>query len=94
VTCNLHLHLQRENAQVLSRVSVADERFAERPRKTKSRSINMQSSAVHQSSTARKRAYFAEYVLFAPTLRSNATTSSLFRIMAKSRGVLKYMELQ
>ncbi len=48
-------------------------------------SIGMQSSAVHGRAVARNSAYCE-----APTLRSNATTSRLFWLMAKLRGVSRH----
>ncbi len=52
-----------------------------------SSSIVVQSSAVHCRAVARKSAYFA-----APTLRSNATTSSRLFSIARLRGVLPSLQ--
>jgi hypothetical protein len=51
------------------------------------RSVVMQSSDVHRRAVNKKSAYSA-----APTLRSNATTSGLFSIRAKARGVAPLLQ--
>ena len=52
-----------------------------------SSNIGMQSSAVHGRAVARNSSYCE-----APTLRSNATTSRLFSLMAHLRGVLPRLQ--